>query len=90
MSIAGVGGPAIVTNLRVCKHRSVFGSGTRSEGKGEFEVLLLYRSVGVVSASSETQEGKSGAARKGKWSPRGTGMTVFIYTGMRPCYRQGW
>ena len=30
------------------------------------------------------------AARVGKWSPRGTGMTVLTYPGMRPDNRQGW
>ena len=30
------------------------------------------------------------AARKGKWSPRGTRMTVLTCPGMRPGNRQGW
>ena len=38
-------------------------------------VLPWYRPVGVVSTSSETHRREDWAARKGKWSPRGTGMT---------------
>ena len=34
--------------------------------------------------SSETQRRKNRAARKGKWPPRGTGMTVLTLPGMRP------
>ena len=45
---------------------------TRGEQKGE---LTWYRPVGVVSTSSETHRRKDWALRKGKWSPRGTGMS---------------
>ena len=44
-------------------------------------ILPWYRLVGVAKTSSETQRRKSQAARKGKWSPRGTGTTVLTY----PC-----
>ena len=51
------------------------------EEKGEQDVLPWYRLVGVASASSESQRRENLAARKGKWSPRGTGTTVLTY----PC-----
>ena len=47
-------------------------------------VLPWYSLVGVVSTSSETQRRKNRAARKGKWSPRGTGMTVLTCPGNAP------
>ena len=34
--------------------------------------------------SSETQRMENQAARKGKWSPRGTGMAVLTYPGSAP------
>ena len=49
-------------------------------GKGE----LTYRPVGVAKTSSETQRRKNRAARQGKWSPQGTGMTVLTYCGSAP------
>ena len=74
MSLTG-GGPATVPNLRVCEHFGL-GRGTR-RGEGRIDVLPWNRPVGVASTSSETQRRKSRAAREGKWSPRGTPMTVF-------------
>ena len=44
----------------------------------------------LVNNAPLTQEREDRAARKGKWSPRGTGMTVLTYPGMRPGNRQGW
>ena len=44
-------------------------------------ILPWYRLVGVAKTSSETQRRKSQAAQKGKWPPRGTGMTVLT----NPC-----
>ena len=38
----------------------------------------------MAKTSSVTQRRKNRGARKGKWSPRGTGMTVLTYPGMRP------
>ena len=47
--------------------------------------------VNVQSAWQETSSQTNGGrtARKGEWSPRGTGMTVVTYPGMRPGNRQG-
>ena len=42
-------------------------------------VLPWYRLVGVVSTSSEPHRREDGAARKGKWSSRDTGMRVLTY-----------
>ena len=72
MSRTGGGGPAMVPNLRVCKHFYFMGWHTQGE-KDELNVLPWYRPVGVEKTSSETQRRKSRAARKAKWSPRGTG-----------------
>ena len=38
----------------------------------------------MAKTSSETQRRQSRAARKGKWPPRGTGMTVLTYSGSAP------
>ena len=75
-----------VPNLRVCKHRC-WGVAHASK---RINVLPWYRQVAVAKTSSETQRRKNRAVRKDKWSPRGTGMTVLTYPGMRPCNRQGW
>ena len=48
-------------------------------GKGRINVLPWYRLVGVAITSSETQRRKNWAARKGKWSPRGTGKTDRVH-----------
>ena len=41
----------------------------------------------MAKTSSETQRRKSWAARKGKWPPRGTGMTVLTYPcPSQPCF----
>ena len=53
-------------------------------GEGWINILPWYRLVGVAKTSSETQRRKSRAARKGKWPPRGTGMTVLTYPGSAP------
>ena len=45
-------------------------------GEGRINVLPWYRPVGVVSTSSKTHTKEDWDARKGKWSPRGTGTTV--------------
>ena len=81
----GSGGPARVPNLRVCKHPGARWHTHRE--MGEKHALPWNCPVGVVSTSSETRKGR--AARKGKWSPRGTGTTVLTYPGMRPGNRQG-
>ena len=52
--------------------------------KGELRILSWYRPVGVAKTSSETQRRKNRAARRGKWSPRGTGMLVLTYPGSAP------
>ena len=70
------GGLARVPNLRVCKHLHAPGWHTQG-GKDE---LTSCRGT-VAKTSSETQRRKSWAARKGKWSPRGTGTAVLTY----PC-----
>ena len=66
-------------NLRVCKH--LF-SGVAHAGKERrINVLPWYRLVGVAKTSCKSWRRKNWAARKSKWSPRGTGMTVLTY----PC-----
>ena len=72
-----------VPNLRVCKHLGV-GVAHAGGRKGELRTLPWYRPVGVAKTSSETQRRKNRAARKGKWSPRGTGTTVLTYPGSAP------
>ena len=46
------------------------------EGKDELTSCRGTVQSGVAKTSSETQRRKSRAARKGKWPPRGAGMTV--------------
>ena len=46
-----------------------------AEKEGRINVLPWYRPVG----ESEKLQLDARAARKGKWSPRGTGMTVLTY-----------
>ena len=71
-------GLARVPNLRVCKH--LFQEEAHAgEGRARYHVLPWYCLAGVVSTSSETQRREDRAARKGKWSPRGTGATVLTY-----------
>ena len=53
-------------------------------GKDELTPTPWYHLVGVAKTSSETQRRKSGAARKGKWPPRGTGTTVLTYRRIAP------
>ena len=85
-SKTGGGGHARVPNLRVCKHLGAEWH-TQSE-KGE------SRCPAVVPSSRRGKylqlDAQDRAARKGKWSPRGTGITVLTYPGMRPSNRQGW
>ena len=60
-------------NLRVCKHLLV--GVAHAGGEGRINVLPWYRPVGVQNLQLDARR-KNGAARKGKWSTRGTGMTV--------------
>ena len=85
MPVTGGDGLVRVPNLRVCKH---FGAGVADAGtERRINVLPWYRLVGVVKTSSETQRRKSRAARKGKWPPRGTGMTAPTYPcPSQPCF----
>ena len=56
--------------------------GVAHEGReGRINVLPWYRLVGVAILPTTRKGGRNRAARKGKWSPRGTGMTVLTY----PC-----
>ena len=78
MQRTGGGGPARVPNLRVCEH---FIAGVAHAGeKGD-----LTSCRGTVSSAWQKSPGRRNeedrAARKGKWSPRGTGTTVLAY----PC-----
>ena len=56
--------------------------GTRRKGKGEFTSCRHTVWSAWEKTSSETHRRKNRAARKGKWSPRGIGMTVLTY----PCH----
>ena len=48
------------------------------------DVLPWYRAVGVAKTFRESLRRENRAARKGKWSPRGSGTTVLTY----PCPSQ--
>ena len=64
--------------------------GWHTQGReGRIDVLPWYCLVGVVSTSSETHRREERAARKGKWSPRRTGMAVLTFLGMRPGNKNG-
>ena len=83
MSWTGGGGLARVPNLRMCKQLFVRVAHAGG-GEGWIDILPWYRLVGVTRTSSETLRRKSGAARKGKWPPRGTGTTVLTYRRSAP------
>ena len=58
----------------MCRH---FCSRVAHAGEeARMNVLPWYRLFGVAKSFSQSQRRKNQAARKGKWSPRGTGMTV--------------
>ena len=60
-------------------------------GEGRINALPWYCPVGVAKTSSETQRRKNRAARKGKWSPRGTGnRQAPLILELRPGNRQRW
>ena len=83
MSITGGGGLARVQNLRVCEH--LYASRWRTQGgQDELNILPWYRLVGVAKTSSETQRGRTGLPKKGKWPPRGTRTTVLTYPRSAP------
>ena len=72
-----------VLNLRVCKHLNSR-SGTRRE-EGRINVLPLYRPSSRRGKNLQLDvRRKNRAAREGKWSPRGTGMTVLTHPGIAP------
>ena len=86
----GGGRLARVPNLRVCEHPLVRGWHTQG-GKDEISILPWYRPVGVAKTSSDTETRENRAARKGKWSPRGTGnREAPPLLEVRPGNRQGW
>ena len=53
-------------------------------GEGRINVLPWYRVVGVAKYLQRDARREDRDARKRKWPPRGTGMTVLTYPGMRP------
>ena len=59
----------------VCENTLLESKVAHAGREGRINVLPWYRQVGVAKTSRETQRRKSRAARKGKWPPRGTGMT---------------
>ena len=79
MGRTGGGGLVRVPNLRVCKHPCSLEGGTRMEGRANSRPALLPSSRrGNTSSVSQSRE--NWAARKGEWSPRGAGTTVFTYS----------
>ena len=79
-----------VPNLRVCKHLFHIRGGTRKVGKGEKTRPAVVPSSRRGKNLLLDARRKNQAARKGKWSPRGTVMTVLTFPGMRPGNRHGW
>ena len=53
----------------VCANTILFLGVSHAGREGRINVLPWYRLVGVVSTSNETQGGKTGLPRKGKWPP---------------------
>ena len=59
---------------RTCVCANIWSGWVAHAGReGRSDVLPWYRLVGVAKTSSQTQRRKNRAARKVKWSPRGTG-----------------
>ena len=85
----GGGGLARVPNLRVCK-TPLHGGGTRKGEKGELTSCRGTAQSAWQKILQLEARRKNQAARKGKRSPRGTGMTVLTNPGMRPGDRQDW
>ena len=70
-------------DLRLCKHQLNLG-GTRRGGKDELTSCRGTVQSAWQKTSSESHRRKNRAARKCKWSPRGTGTTVLT----NPCPSQ--
>ena len=89
MHSTGGGGPARVPNLRVWKHLSC--GVAHAGGEGRINVLPWYRPVGVAkNLQLDAKEEERGCPKGVSGRPRGTGMTVLTYPGLRPGSRQGW
>ena len=85
MSATCGGGPAKVPNLRVCKPLTCLWSGTRRGRANQRPAVVPSSRRG--NTSSEPQRRENRAARKGKWSPRGTGTTFLTYPcPSQPCF----
>ena len=88
----------ICTKCEILKERKNFEQMTRRMGSPRHvcnrrrrtregpEPASWYRPVNVGKTSSESRRRENRAARKGKWSPRGTGTTVLYPCPSQPCF----
>ena len=70
---------------RTCVCAVTYDAGVAHAGEeGRINVLPWYRLVGVAIPPVSRTRRENRAARKGKWSPRGTGTTVLTYSCPHP------